>query len=107
MCLLAYGKVNWPGEICGKKREDILQLIRERTDTNIFDVPTWQVGFWPEELDAQNDPDESGGSSRVDIADWNKTMDIAGLVLGSLLTPVALLLGSMNYENLHVKKRRS
>ena len=34
-----------------------------------------RVGLWPEELDAQNDPDESSGIIRVDIADWNQAMD--------------------------------
>ena len=38
-------------------------------------MPTWRVGLWPEELDAQNDQDESSGIIRVDIADWNQSMD--------------------------------
>ena len=101
----AYGKLNRPGEI---KREDILQLIRERTD--ISHVPTWQDGLWPEELDAQNDPDESSGiilewTLQIEIRPWINSS--IGLVLGSLLTPGVLLLGSMNYESLHAKKRRS
>ncbi|KAL5488864.1 hypothetical protein EMCRGX_G017877 [Ephydatia muelleri] len=67
-------------------------------------------GLWPEELDAQNDPDESSGiilewTLQIEIRPWINSS--IGLVLGSLLTPGVLLLGSMNYESLHAKKRRS
>ena len=59
----------WKSKLARRNLEDFLQLIRERTDTNIFHVPTWRIGLWPEELDAQNDPDESSVIIRVDITD--------------------------------------
>ena len=69
----AYGKVNQ--EKFKLKVDDIVQLIRERTGTNISHLHTWRVGLWPEELDTKNVPDEASGISRMDITGWNQTMD--------------------------------